>query len=173
MAKEAQLCPFCAQEFTNIKALKKHLLKYTARWRIPADRVHDVLEIKNLVIMKDHFGDDEDTGGRRGDRKASYKCPSCAKLIRQRRNFIEHVFYQQHYVAIDGLKGIPESPGFSIDPEPHRIWPPTDKFDFLALPSGKPACIQSSFRMRDWGIWLTGHGKLRGTTHGLYNLTLL
>lgn len=134
MAKEAHFCPFCAHEFTNIRGIIKHLLKYTARWLIPADGVHDVSGIKNLVMMKDHFDDQEEVGG--GDKKASYKCPSCAKVIYQRRRFIEHVVYRQHYVAIDGLKATPESPGFSIDPEPYKIWPPAKIFAFLALPPG-------------------------------------
>jgi hypothetical protein len=94
--------------------------------------------------MKTYFDDQEEAEGG-GDRKSSYKCPSCAKVISQRRKFIEHVVYRQHYIDIDGVEGSPKSSEFSVDPEPFKIWPSTVKFPLLALPPGNPESIQSSF----------------------------
>lgn len=125
MARKRPLCPFCEHKFSNLRGVREHLKQYTRRWRIPADGIHDVSEIKNLVIMKNYFHsqeeEEEEAGGEGGDKKTSYKCPSCAKVIFQRRKFIEHVVYRQHYIDNDGVKGNPKSPGFSFDPEPYKV----------------------------------------------------
>ena len=140
MARKRPLCPFCEHKFANLRGVREHLKQYTRRWRIPADGIHDVSAIKNLVIMKNYFHyqeEEEEAAGGGGDKKPSYKCPSCAKVIYQRRKFIEHVVYRQHYIDIDGVKGDPKSSGFSFDPESYKVSPSRGKFPFQALPPGK------------------------------------
>lgn len=148
MASKRPLCPFCEHKFANLRGVREHLKEYTRRWRIPAEGIHDVSEIKNLVIMKNYFHSQEEeeaaAAGGGGNKKIAYKCPSCAKVIFQRRKFIEHVVYRQHYIDIDGVKRNPKSSGFSFDPEPYKISPSTVKFSFHALPPGK---YQNAFQV--------------------------
>jgi hypothetical protein len=120
-----QVCPFCYIKYANKTGLKKHLLSYTGRWRVPADGVHDVLKIQQLRILKDHFYVEN----------ISYRCPSCAIEISDLRKFKEHVFYRWHYG--DDYKDNEKPPSF--DPEPHKIhvWRPKGTFNFLRLPLGK------------------------------------
>ncbi|ODM21401.1 hypothetical protein SI65_02244 [Aspergillus cristatus] len=72
-------------KYVNKTGLRNHLGWYTGDWRIPADGIHDVLSIDQILNPPDP------------DRQNQYRCPSCAKIIDSRRNFMEHVWYRRHY----------------------------------------------------------------------------
>ncbi|GKZ24684.1 hypothetical protein AbraIFM66951_003495 [Aspergillus brasiliensis] len=82
-------CQFCQKRYANKRALYNHLSDYTGTWRVPADGLHDVLQIKQAIrrLYPSSYEVDE-------DRK--YRCWTCCKIITSRRRFTEHVIYRQH-----------------------------------------------------------------------------
>ncbi|KAI9371082.1 hypothetical protein BJX61DRAFT_512750 [Aspergillus egyptiacus] len=89
MPGTANTCQFCRKRYANKRALYKHLSEYTGTWRLPADGLHDVLQIEQAIrrLYPSAYEADE-------DRK--YRCWTCCKTITSRRRFTEHVIYRQH-----------------------------------------------------------------------------
>ncbi|PWY87338.1 hypothetical protein BO94DRAFT_585886 [Aspergillus sclerotioniger CBS 115572] len=49
MTWKAPTCPFCHKRQASKALLQSHLQSYVKEWRIPADGIHDVLQIKQLL----------------------------------------------------------------------------------------------------------------------------
>jgi hypothetical protein len=75
-----QICPFCVEEYASQSDLCGHLLFYIGEHRLPADGIHDVLQIKQLVRLLSPC--------------KRYRCPTCYKVTSTRRQFIKHAFYE-------------------------------------------------------------------------------
>ncbi|QGA19186.1 hypothetical protein EYB26_006874 [Talaromyces marneffei] len=92
MPWELQVCRFCQKKYGNKTGLRRHLIQYIDEWRIPADGIHDVLEIQRILYPED---DDNE-----------YQCPSrdCREIIATRQKFIQHVVTKLHW------GGFPEGP---------------------------------------------------------------
>ncbi|KAJ9229418.1 hypothetical protein DTO169E5_8874 [Paecilomyces variotii] len=130
MSEKAAKCPFCPYDSTYDKtSLREHLSQYTATCRIPADGVHDVLQIQEML----HPG---------FKHWRQYRCPACSKVINSRRRFIEHVSKLNHY----GRYGGRTRRRYHDDEDEEHPWPLpfkkkdvaipkwTGVFDFLRLP---------------------------------------
>ncbi|PYI06448.1 hypothetical protein BO78DRAFT_469855 [Aspergillus sclerotiicarbonarius CBS 121057] len=113
MPWDAQTCRFCHKRFVNNTLLWNHLNRYIDRWRIPADGIHDVLQIEQILYFNDQ------------DTKEKYQCPTCSKVIRSRRRFIDHVIYRGHYG----------------DPDPGKKQPTTKRRRQWVLPFSEESVI--------------------------------
>ncbi|KAA8646725.1 uncharacterized protein ATNIH1004_005400 [Aspergillus tanneri] len=89
MPWSTKICQFCRKRYANKRALYNHLSEYIGAWRLPADGIHDVLQIEQVIrrLYPSAYEADE-------DRK--YRCWTCCKIITSRRRFTEHVIYRRH-----------------------------------------------------------------------------
>ncbi|KUL85804.1 hypothetical protein ZTR_07371 [Talaromyces verruculosus] len=140
MPWELQVCRFCGKGYAHKTGLRNHLSQYVGKWRLPADGIHDVLEIHEILYPDaDH---------------REYRCPSrdCRKIIVTRQKFTEHVVTKAHWGAF------PERPLRSLlgsnqdvdeesidlstisewvlpfDEEAVKVFEPEGTFPFLLLP---------------------------------------
>ncbi|RAQ46978.1 hypothetical protein AFGD_011252 [Aspergillus flavus] len=128
MPWQAQVCTFCQKQYVHKTGLRDHLSCYTGDVRIPADGIHDVLEIEKIL--------DQEKG-----RHCQYRCPVCTKTINGRYNFIEHVVYSKHHDVLNGdfQKGIirryrHQGWPFQFEKKTVKVWQRKGKFPFLRLP---------------------------------------
>lgn len=89
MPWKAQVCEFCQKRYVNKTGLRNHLSDYTGKWRLPADRIHDVLKIEQILRCLS-------PSAYEADEHRKYKCWTCSAVINSRRRFIEHVVYRAH-----------------------------------------------------------------------------
>ncbi|KAJ6091551.1 hypothetical protein N7467_003520 [Penicillium canescens] len=82
-------CPFCQKEFPSKNTLGKHLYEYIGEWRLPADGIHDTLQIKN-AIRRLRYSSGDSVGNH------YYKCLTCSKVVWLRWRFIQHVVNSGH-----------------------------------------------------------------------------
>lgn len=143
MPWELQVCRFCGKGYGHKTGLRNHLSQYVEEWRIPADGIHDVLEIQKFL-----FPDDD---------HSEYRCPSrdCRKIIATRQKFTEHVIKNSHWGGfpegpVRGLLGSnkdtwEESIELSnisdwvlpFDEKAVEVFKPEGSFPFLRLPPGQ------------------------------------
>lgn len=76
-----QICPFCVKECASKRDLGEHLLFYIGEHLLPADGLHDVLQIKQLVRLLSPC--------------KRYRCPTCYRIIRTRWQGFKHAFYER------------------------------------------------------------------------------
>lgn len=143
MPWELQVCRFCRKGYGHKTGLRDHLSQYVGEWRLPADGIHDVLEIqKDLYPDADH---------------SEYRCPSrdCRRIIATRQKFTEHVITKSHWGGFPErpLKGLfgsnqdtdEESIDLSdisewvlpFDEEAVKVFEPEGTFPFLRLSLGQ------------------------------------
>ena len=90
MPWKAQVCTFCKKRYANKTGLRTHLAWFVGEWRLPADGVHDVLQIaRTLRRLSPSTVDDE-------DERFHYRCWTCSKVFKSRWRFQEHVIYRRH-----------------------------------------------------------------------------
>lgn len=143
MPWELQVCRFCGKGYGNKTGLRNHLSQYVGEWRIPADGIHDVLAIREILHP------DED--------RRKYHCPSrdCGRVISTRQKFTEHVVAFSHWGEFSEgpvrnlMGGNQDSDEESIDisnvsewalpfdEEAVRVFEPEGPFPFLRLPPGQ------------------------------------
>lgn len=143
MPWELQVCRFCGKGYAHKTGLRNHLSLYVGGWRIPADGIHDVLEIQKILYPDDDHSE--------------YRCPSrdCREIIATRQKFTEHVIKKSHW------GGFPERPlkgplgsnedideesidlsnisewVLPFDEEAVKVFEPEGTFPFLRLPPGQ------------------------------------
>ncbi|KAJ9299756.1 hypothetical protein DTO271G3_2640 [Paecilomyces variotii] len=129
MSEKTFKCPFCPYSTRFQDSLRAHLSQYTATCRIPADGVHDVLKIQEMLHPGFKYW-------------CQYRCPACSKVINSRRRFVEHVLKLDHY----GKYGGRTRRRYYDDEDEEHPWPLpfkkkdvsipkwTGVFDFLRLP---------------------------------------
>ena len=82
MARKGHFCPFCHKEYARKSSLQKHLGSYTGEWCIPADGVHDVLQINKIL---DHLH--------------QYKCGFCSTVFDTKQDYMRHALHRHRYWA--------------------------------------------------------------------------
>lgn len=126
-------CPFCEYHASTEKALHEHLGQYAGTHRIPADGVHDVLLIQEMIHPGFKYW-------------CQYQCLSCSKIYNSRRRYIEHVRTLWHYGHYKRIRfwGWSDADTDTEDPWPLpfgrkvvSIPKKTGMFPFLRLPHGK------------------------------------
>ncbi|RAK97628.1 uncharacterized protein BO80DRAFT_481970 [Aspergillus ibericus CBS 121593] len=128
MPWKAQTCRFCHKRYANKAGLRTHYERYIHRWRIPADGVHDVLRIEELL------------NGNYIDSKIKYQCPTCSKVIFPRRRFIQHVRDRRHYGDHNFKKKQPTTkrrPSWVLPFPEESVMVQTKPFPFFRLPYGQ------------------------------------
>jgi hypothetical protein len=144
MPWELQVCRFCQKGYGNKTGLRKHLSQYVDEWRIPADGIHDVLEIEKFLYPEYE------------DSLPKYQCPfrDCGVILATRKIFTEHVIAKSHWGdfpegPLRGLLGSrdpdEESADLSnidewvlpFDEKAVKVFQPQGPFPFLRLPPGQ------------------------------------
>lgn len=143
MPWELQVCRFCGKGYGHKTGLRNHLSQYVGNWRIPADGVHDVLEIQKILYPDDDHSE--------------YRCPSrhCREIIATRQKFTHHVIAYSHWGRFsqvpqrDVLGSNKDTDEESIDlsnvsgwvlpfdEEAVKVFKPEGSFPFLRLPPGQ------------------------------------
>ena len=77
MTWELQIRRVGGKGHANKTGLRKHLSQYVADWRIPADGIHDVLEIQKILDANRPY--------------SRYRCPGFFWVVAGRKKFTQHM----------------------------------------------------------------------------------
>lgn len=131
MPWKAQLCPFCEKQYANKSGLRNHLSWYRGEWRFPADGIHDVLKIQEILDPESR-------------NQCQYQCPSYSTIIESRQSFLDHVFNRNHYGSYDRrirstrkARRYSKAWPFRFEEEEVKVTQHKGVFPFLHLPFGK------------------------------------
>ncbi|RAK77738.1 uncharacterized protein BO72DRAFT_95072 [Aspergillus fijiensis CBS 313.89] len=101
-------CQYCQEIYWSDRLLREHLQQNVGEWRRPADGIHDFSEITQILRQPRQISYEAAD-------YLIYKCWTCAKVIKSRRRFIEHVAHQRHCGFTYKFKGATY--------RPRRPWP--------------------------------------------------
>lgn len=132
MPWQAQICPFCQKQYGNKTALRNHLNDYIGGLRLPADGIHDVLQIKQ--VLHDLFPSLHKSSDSR-----RYECRDCSALFDSRQQFQRHVYYRGHcgiYMGSEVYDAFIANPVPFFTERAVFIQKDMEPFPFLRLPYG-------------------------------------
>ena len=126
------ICQFCQKRYTNKRALYNHLSEYIGTWRLPADGIHDVLQIKQVIrrLYPSAYETNED---------CRYRCWTCCKILTSRRRFTEHIIHRRHcglHHETWPARGRLSLRKWSLPFDEATVLLSEEEFPFLRLPPG-------------------------------------
>lgn len=121
MPWEPRICYYCDKKYANRQGLRTHLGRYVGEWRLPADGVHDALEIDQILNPERH--------------EPEYKCPDCSLIITPRSKFVGHLVYRHNYE--NHVHGRDPAWPFAFGEDEVKVFQPEGPFPFLRLPFGE------------------------------------
>ena len=126
------ICQFCQKRHANKRALYNHLSEYIGTWRLPADGLHDVSQIKQVIrrLYPSAYETNEDR---------RYRCWTCCKILTSRRRFTEHIIHRRHcglHHETWPARGRLSLRKWSLPFDEDTVLLREEEFPFLRLPPG-------------------------------------